>query len=298
MGMFSNLRKNVKSAVEKTATGIKKGTESVQKQLKRNQDYKRLKEMLLKNATLSDLKKICKEFGVAEPSMYYKDPFSGKRTKKRDTPKTVYLRHVIKNVDLDKLIEFFRKRRVNVSEILSEKSKIDEEFSKPSKYEANGKESDEFTQIEITKKKVNDLDLILEKIDKEFDFDRIRDENELEGLIAQFLKICFKDKKIDRQYKTDKGTFDIVIDGKYGVEIKIAENSKIIENLIGQLIKYVKFFGKNKVAVIVLKTPKTNINVLEEYAEYYENTGAKVLILDKGTLKRRKSNVKTFKLVK
>ena len=68
--------------------------------------------------------------------------------------------------------------------------------------------------------------------------------------------------------------------------------------MIGQLIKYVKFFGKNKVAVIVLKTPKTNINVLKEYAKHYENTGAKVLILDKGTLKRRKSNVKTFKLVK
>ena len=199
MGMLSNLRKNVESAVEKTATGLKKGTESVQKQLKRNQGYKRLKETLLKNAALSDLKKICKEFGVAEPSMYDKDPFSGKRTKKRDTPKTVYLRHVIKNVDLDKLIEFFRKRRVNVSEVLSEKSKIDEEFSKPSKYEANGKESDE-----LTKKKVNDLDLILEKIDKEFDFDKIRDENELEGLIAQFLKICFKNKKLTDSTKLIK----------------------------------------------------------------------------------------------
>ena len=112
-----------------------------------------------------------------------------------------------------------------------------------------------------------------------------------------FLKITYKEKKnIERQFKTGNGTIDLVIDNKYGIEIKIAENNKVIENLVGQVLKYVKFFGENKVAVVILKTPKTNSEVLDENIEHYKSLGSKVLVLEthKGTLKRKNSSVKRF----
>ena len=300
MSFLKKLGEGIKITTQSVVTKIQEHQEAVARQEEKRSVYTELKKKILKNMTLSDMKKICKEFGVEEPSMYEEDFLSGKRYKRRETPRNIYLEHIIYNVYLEQLIEFARRRRLNIHELLKEKREFDDKQNKEISIKPKNamEDNDEFTQIEITKKKVNELDVILEKIEEKFDFSRIRDENELEGLIEQFLKLKFEDRKIERQYRTQKGNIDIVIDDKYGIELKIVENNKVIENLVGQIMKYVKVFGKNKIAVVILKTPKINIDVLDEYIEHYKEAGAKVLVLDKGTLRRRKSNVKTYKLIK
>lgn len=309
MGFFKKLGEGIKETSKKAMDKLQEMQENAAREEEKRRIYSRLKRQLLSKVTLTDMKKICKEYGIEAPSMYEEDAFSGKRYKKKGTERSIYYDHVMYHVYLYQLIEFAKKRRMKIQEIIEEKNKFDKKYdsevkeSKEKKNklpasEENENEDDEVTQIEITKKKVNTLDLVLEKIEEKFDFDRIRDENELEGLVMQFLNLVFDDKKIERQYKTPNGNIDIVIDDKYGIELKIAENNKIIENLESQVLKYVRHFGKNRIAVIILKTPKTNVEKLEEYVEHYQTAGAKVLILDKGTLRRRKNNVKTFKLVK
>ena len=293
MTFFKKLGEKLKETSKNTIEKIQNYQEKLAREEEKRKIYLKLKKELLTKFTLSDMKKLCKEYGIKNPSMYEEDILTGEKYKKKGTERSIYHDHIIGSVYLSQLIGYARKRRKKIQKIIEEKNKFDEKYELESDKLLNNKNDskDEFTQIEIKKKKVNDLDLILEKIENKFNFTKIRDENELEGLVTQFLELTFDGKKkIERQYKTPNGNIDIVVNDKYGIELKIAENNKIIENLEAQILKYVRHFGNKKVAVIILKTPKTNVEKLYEYVEHYKDAGAKVLILDKGTVKRRKYN--------
>lgn len=241
--------------------------------------------------------------------MYREDPFSGRKEKINDTPRNIYLNHIMYNFKLVQLIEHSKKKKINIIQIIKEKEKIDNEYNqelkpvlnginksetKPEINQSNLEETKEHTQIEVTIKKVTEFDSILEKIDKEFDFDKIKNEKNLEDYLWMFLKTEFKNKIVERQYKTERGIIDIVIDNKFAIELKIIENNKTLENLEGQVSKYLKVFGKNNLALVLLKTSKVDDNKLDEHIKEYEEKGAKVILLDRGTINRRKKKSITY----
>ena len=78
---------------------------------------------------------------------------------------------------------------------------------------------------------------ILDIIEDEFESDKIRDEAELQAQLTIFLKTRL-DKKVEREVQMTAGRLDIVIDGKYVLEIKIPTNKTTLRNLSAQIEEY------------------------------------------------------------
>jgi len=80
---------------------------------------------------------------------------------------------------------------------------------------------------------------LMHEIEKGFEPERIKDEKELQSQLTIFLKAKFPDKKIEREVSTKAGDkLDIVIDGKFVLELKVPRGKTDLRNLSAQLEEY------------------------------------------------------------
>jgi len=81
---------------------------------------------------------------------------------------------------------------------------------------------------------------ILDSIENDFFPERMKDETDLQGQIAVFLKTKFPEKKIEREVKTNiiGNKLDILIDSVYALEIKQPSQRTQLRNLSAQLEEY------------------------------------------------------------
>jgi len=146
------------------------------------------------------------------------------------------------------------------------------------------------TSVEI--KTQNEFDSILETIDEQFEPEDVRDENDFEKQLTQFLKIKYPNR-VKRQVDTPKGKIDILIDEKYAFELKIADNKLKLRDLIGQVGSYKKIY--NDVSVILLDAQKMNHSEIQEFLDDYNKIGVKTVVKD-GVLKRRQFRSKRINI--
>ena len=84
----------------------------------------------------------------------------------------------------------------------------------------------------------SELHTILDAIEEEFDPEKIKDEKELQGQIAVFLKTKF-DKTVEREAPIQNRNYlDILIDNVYALEVKLPTTRTQLRNLKGQLEEY------------------------------------------------------------
>ncbi len=276
----------VKKVGETVGNEIGSFIKDIQRKNARWNKYKQLKLRIVGNASLNELKRICQEYGINEPQLHIINPLDGKR-ESLGNPRDLFLNQIVRKMPLDKLIDYARSKRMPVNDIINEKRKADEEFEKGATKVERNFES-EMGKEEESK---DEFELVLRNLEG-FNPENVRDERDLENMLKTWLRARLESYDIETQYKTDKGDLDIIINNKYGIELKLIENKKVLENLFGQIHKYIKILGKNNLAVVLLVADYVNQKDVEEWTKEYENLGARVYILEKGRIKRKNPIIK------
>ena len=243
------------------------------------------KEAILGKFTISDMESTCHEYGIDKP--YHRGG--------RAISLWTYTNYLKNKIELTQLEKIAIRRKVNISMIISEyKLKVNEITKKYyNSIPSSGEDSknDTIGRKLLNIKDYNEFKETLQDIRLNFKPEEVRDEEELEKLLVQFLKIRYPDKDIERQVSTLKGRIDVVIGGKYGIEIKIAESKEKLRNLVGQIEDYCEVPNYQQIAAVVLDIGKLSSEDINEYAKKIEKLGASFLTIT-GYLKRKDTRPK------
>ena len=142
---------------------------------------------------------------------------------------------------------------------------------------------------------------ILDSIENDFPPQKIKDEKELQGQIAVFLKTKYPERRIEREITTKSDNrLDILIDNVYVLEVKQPTNKTALRNLSAQIEEYQEEYPflaviiGDKTEVATDKEdegydPKFEQNLtvkIKEYADKYKvKYGVRTIIF---TIKKRK----------
>lgn len=294
MGLLDNLKKGAKSVGETVISQAKARYATAKVEAERRRLILDIKIKILDRFEFNQLKKICRDYGIGEPQPYHIDAY-GKKTKVA-LNRTHYIDYIIEKLKLDQIKSFADKNKIEIWDIIKEydvsKVNVTVVEGTPAHEAVDEAKVSEpkVTSIEI--KRQDEFDSILDDIETNFEPEDVRDENEFEKQLFQFLKIKYQGS-VDRQVNTAQGRIDIVIDNKYAIELKIADNKGTLRALLGQLIVYKKVY-KN-LAVILLDIGKMSRSEMKEYVNDYENLDVKVKIVE-GILKRHKGSSKQINI--
>lgn len=222
---------------------------------------------------MNDLKRICRDYGIGEPSPYWVDPLTGEKSRITIT-RDHYVDWIIDRLSLEQIKNFCDKRKIKIWDILEEK------VSKPTPSITEVAKEPTTTESEIVEQAAqmdikSDLDSILDSI-KGFEPEPVRDEEDFEKQLFQFLKLKYPNQ-VERQVETREGKIDIVINGIYALELKIADSRGKLRDLIGQLYSYKKVY--DNVSVVLLDIGKMSYHEIKKYADDYRGLGVKTVIL-------------------
>ena len=262
---------------KKVGESIKKTAKTIGEEIKTRQEISKTKRRILNKFEMKDLKRICKDYGIGEPSKYEEDFITGER-RKRTVTREHYINRIMSRLSLEQIKNFADKHRIDTWDIVKEEKKP---IRRSEEIKEQPKEK-KVTKIEI--KRQSEFDSILEDIENEFEPEECRNEEDFEKQLVQYLKYKLPNS-VKRQVTTRKGTIDLVIDNKYAIELKIADNRSKLRDTKGQIHDYLKVF--NELAVIILDVGKLRRSEIKEYVDDYQELGAKVIVLE-GVLKRRK----------
>lgn len=232
------------------------------------------KEAILNKFSVTDMEAICHEYGINKPP----------HQRGEVIPLKKYVRYLKDRINIAQLQKISTRRKIDVSSIIEDYRLESNEINQ--KYSING-HTEEIESSDIDDD--TEFEEILKDIDENFRPEEVRDEEELEKILVEFLKIRYPNKRIERQIDSPKGRIDVVIDGKYGLEIKIAESREKLRNLIGQVEDYLKIY--KEVVAVVLDPHKVDLKEIEEYGNHITDLGAYFLTV-RGELKRKKKTIK------
>jgi len=275
------------SFLKRIGESLKEAGKNISEEIKKRQEIAQTKRQILNRFEMADLKKICKDYGIGEPLPYEENPITGERYR-RTVTREHFINRVMDRLTLDQIKNFSEKHRIKIWDILKEERKISEPIATTVKKPEEPEKK--VTTIEV--KRQSEFDSILESIEEGFEPEDVRDENDFEKQLTQFLKIKYPDR-IKRQVDTPKGKIDIVIDNRYAIELKIADGKGKLRDLVGQVNSYKKVYSE--VAVILLDVGKMSHSEIKEYIDDYENLGVKAIILE-GVLRRKKGKSKQINI--
>jgi len=172
---------------------------------------------VLDHFEIDDMKNFCKNYlGVNPPTEYYDDDTDRWRSLPQD--RKAYI-DFIGNYYFEKQLKFQQlKDYVLKHKILA-----------PSYFGMESEEAGEKREFEN----------IMNTIRAEFEPENITNEEHLEAQLTIFLKAKYREKKVERQVVTQNGDkLDILIDGKYVLELKVPKKRTDLRNLSAQLDEY------------------------------------------------------------
>ena len=226
---------------------------------------------------MDTLKTICKIKGISTKKEVRDpyDPYSVKLVEIRNKDELVKI--LADKLSLEEIIQYAKKYGISYKEELEDLKNFEKELFS---------EKEEEKQLEIgyeSRSKIkNKFEEVLNIIKEQFKPEAVRNEEDLEKQLYQFLSAKLGKERVKRQVQIGQDRIDLVIDDKYGIEVKIADKSQKLKTLIGQVMHYKdKFDGI--IAVILDVGAITNI---EEHVKKLEEVGASVVRLS-GTVKRQ-----------
>ena len=269
--------------------------------IKRKNLQNKVKRMILDRFTVQDLKRMIKEYGLSGPEMpdrgYYK--------------KEDYVNYVYHNFKLKTVIDWAKRHRIKIKDIMdyyiAEMERIDREYGKTKAQDkmegvedielsSNGFEapSPEYSPPVQSIPSGDDpkFEEILSKIERDFGkFIRelkITDEREFKNQLYIFLKSHYPEMQISQQVDWRA---DLLLDGKYALELKYADNTGTLDKGVREIKDYRNH--TNYIAVIMLDVGDLNPETIEKYTRYYEEDGARVIVLHArgGRRKKKKKGV-------
>lgn len=120
-----------------------------------------------------------------------------------------------------------------------------------------------------------DFDTILGSIEQGFNPNMVKNEDEAENQLIQFLNTRFPNKSLTGGHTSTGKKVDIVIDGTYCIELAVVDNEGRLISLMEQILKYKRDFGE-VLAIILFDSVSTYI--IEKYVDSYRKVEAKVII--------------------
>jgi len=136
-----------------------------------------------------------------------------------------------------------------------------------------------------------DLAIIKNIIEKDFQkaINNIvfENENHLRDKLVKFLKLNLPANiNIKSEEITKFGVLDLLVNNEFITELKYADNVGTLERGISEIIRYRNL--EKKIIIIILDTGKLSKDILNKYAEYFKQAGAKVVIIIKAKGKRKR----------
>jgi len=125
---------------------------------------------------------------------------------------------------------------------------------------------------EESKKSDYMMDSIILKLEKGFEPEKVYDEKELQNLLRSFLQQAFPKTTVEREadFKSNRDSVDILIDGKYAIEVKIPNSRTELRNLSAQLEEYREEYPN--IIAFILENEELNLtDDIKEYTEKYKS---------------------------
>ena len=281
--------------LKKIGSTIEKATKNIDNEIKARQERERVKKQILDRFEMWALKKICRDYGIGEPSEYEEDPETG-RKRKRVVTRKEYVSYVQKNLNLDQIKKFAYKNRIDISDIVEEEKEIKKsEEPRVRKKDTEQKETEQKKPEPVKEEKVivaetetgDELGRILNDIEANFPSISGRDEREFEKQLLVYLRNRYPNKKIIEQMRTSAGTVDIGIDeginGKYAIELKVAYNKSTLQNLVGQIHGYLKDISikKENLGIVLIDGKFMEYDRIKEYVKDYRDFGVRTIVLSR-----------------
>lgn len=172
------------------------------------------------------------------------------------------------------VIVYFVSRRLLSSSLSSSDDRLIRNIEENSYEYSSGAESIE--QQSSAPKVEYDFDTILGSIEEGFNPGIVKNEEESENQLIQFLDTRFPNKSLTGGHTSTGKKVDIVIDGTYCIELAVVNNEGRLVSLMDQILKYKRDFGE--VAVILLDLNEVPAYTIEKYIDAYKQAGAKVIV--------------------
>ncbi len=264
---------------------------------------------------MAQLKGICKSYGIGEPSPYEED-INGKKHKITLT-RTHYLDYALKRLSLEQIKNFAEKNRIQVYEIMNDYRREIEAIQGASITSSTKQDSQYIPEEEEEITEPNNKVSISSTLDTKSgssnsDFEEVllgirskyqnmisqqvfADEAQFNNNLYTFLMTQYGEKmRIDNKYMMHKEG-DIQINGKGVLELKYADNKGTLALGVTELKQY-KDRGFSDMAVIILDVGQISGAVIQEYKRFYEQEGAKVIILQARGKRKKKAKYVITKL--
>lgn len=122
-----------------------------------------------------------------------------------------------------------------------------------------------------------DFQKLLSQIDEEFEAEPHRDESEIQNQLMQFLR--GKGYEVEKEFRIDnESRIDLLVDGRFALEIKRAKSKTVLRNLSAQLEEYSESFSR--ICAVLILEDQSMIDMTEEYrSRYKERYNAETIIL-------------------
>ncbi len=122
------------------------------------------------------------------------------------------------------------------------------------------------------------ISLIKEDFKRAIEDINIKNEKHLRKELANFLELTLPmNVKVEEEVKTNIGIVDILVDNKYILELKYADNKGILDAGIAEVIRYNEL--KMPILMIILDVAALNPETITEYCRYYKENNANVIII-------------------
>lgn len=309
MGLWDKVKEASKKVGKAVVNTTSAEVKAISEEVARREEERRLKKNLLSNFTLDDMKAFVKKWGYNGPNPYEEDEEGKKHKVKLDRDDwfdycmDFSMEKLKKYAEGDRRLSYEARDEINaINDYLGKPSSTAVSQSAPATSVENTQSQMEINvksttpvNIEI-KPQTAEFDEILNAIRNEYE-DTIRDqffrdEDAFNDNLATFLKTKFGNRfSIENTRRLRGDTGDILINGKYVLEQKYADNPSTLIQGLSEVKRY-KAKRYPGIAFVILDTGKITSQVLE-YKKYYEEEGAKVLII-RGQGERKKSKPKFF----
>lgn len=236
---------------------------------------KEIKIELLMRFKFDQLKRICVARGISMSNMVYQDPLVGfKEVPIRSKDRLA--KKLANNLSLSEIKEYARRYKIPFKD-------LDRELEEAQKniYQHDTAEEEiieEIEYIEHSSTESNDIRDILEDFRPEI----VRNEEDLEKQLYQYLSAKLGRERVRRQVPTQVGKVDLVVDDAVAIEVKIAESRDNLRMLLGQVTDYLEIFD-NVLAFILDKGANVDLTY---YEQKIKQLGAEVIVIS-GSVKRR-----------
>jgi hypothetical protein len=280
-----------KKSLKDIAGKIKKSIDTAYHHYQYNLKAEGIKMEILLKFKMEDLRRICKVKGISTKKVVRTDfdpeKFSIVEEKAEITRKDELARRMAAKLSLEEIIHYAKKYGVNYQKELEELKDFEKELFETGEEETKDSVEDyekKITEVEkytITRAKY-EFEELLKTIRDKFKPETVRNEEDLEKQLYQFLSGKLSERRIERQvYVEGSMRIDLVVDGKYGIEVKIADSAQKLHTLTGQVLFYRENF--EEVIAVILETG-ANVDI-DKFARKLEEYGIHVIRLF-GTVKR------------